>query len=112
MPCMPSAPTPPGFTRSAPAQNTLPPAASTLALRSVSASMSNSASARSRIDSTDTWLFGGREKVSTATWPRVSTETSPYWDFMLSSSFHQLYGGLAPPPSVGCADRQDRKSVV
>src|SRR6185312_2913817 len=100
MPCMPSAPTPPGFTRSAPAQNTLPDDVSTLARTLVSASMSPSASASARIDSTETWLFGGRENVSSATWPRVSTETSPYWDFMPVFVLPESHGGPAPAPSA------------
>ncbi len=54
MPDMPSAPTPPGLTRSAPAQNTLPALVSTLTRRLVVASMSSRASAKSRIDSTET----------------------------------------------------------
>src|SRR5579871_6207777 len=74
---MPSAPTPPGLTRSAPAQNGLPSERSTLARSSRVSSMSNSASASARIESTETWLLGGRLNVTTPTWPSALTLISP-----------------------------------
>src|ERR1019366_6235989 len=56
--------------------------ATTTARQSFPSSRSRRASARSRINSTLTWLFGGRLTSAIATWPSRTTETSPYWFFI------------------------------